>query len=554
MKNKKIWGAVVTSLCMAMTSPLPAAADAAKVVTLGADLTEEQKDTMLRYFQVSSNQAQIMYITNEDEYEHLGAYVPAEQIGTKTFSCAYVKPTTSGGIQVRTANLNWVTGNMIASTLSTSGVTNCQVVAACPFEVSGTGALTGIIMAYESASGETLDENKKELATQEMLLTGNLADEIGQTDATLIVNEAKMQVLQENVQNAEQIQNIVVNIVQQNNYQISQEQTDEIVNLLQQIAQQDYDYDAMKETLERVDENVSGVATDDSEELPSGEENDQEQSEEPAEEEDGILAGLDESILGENVISSSTEEPVVQEQEEGWEQTEEPASEVSGEEWEQTEEPAPEVSGEEWEQTEEPGWGAEEEPVGETVDEEMGETDGEQNTEEPSGEYTPEDLDEAKQELYIQAEDFCKAVYEGNTEAADRLMVSGILESLDGLEASWDAETGEALSEKVTEAYLEILHMDTASYIPEDGDLYFTPELNMLDRGLKEIFGLNVLEEPQDVLSLAGVQEEERSRFYEATMDFFRELYGETEEAYSETDSSQDMEILPEDNLEEVSE
>ena len=38
----------------------------------------------------------------------------------QTVSCAYVKPTQSGGIKVRTANLNWVTCNMIATSLSTS--------------------------------------------------------------------------------------------------------------------------------------------------------------------------------------------------------------------------------------------------------------------------------------------------------------------------------------------------------------------------------------------------------------------------------------------------
>ena len=54
------------------------------------------------------------------------------------------KPTQSGGIKVRTANLNYVTGNMIANALSTAGVTNCEAVAACPYEVSGTGALTGV--------------------------------------------------------------------------------------------------------------------------------------------------------------------------------------------------------------------------------------------------------------------------------------------------------------------------------------------------------------------------------------------------------------------------
>ena len=155
-------------------------------------------------------------------------------------SCAYVKPTSSGGIKVRTANLNWVTCNMIATTLSTSGVSNCEVVAACPFEVSGTGALTGIMMAYETASGEKLDETKKEIATEELVVTGNLADKVGQNQATYIVNEAKKQVVQNNIQNADEIYNIVVNIAQTNNMQLDSEQLDKIVSLLQQIAEQDF--------------------------------------------------------------------------------------------------------------------------------------------------------------------------------------------------------------------------------------------------------------------------------------------------------------------------
>ena len=149
MKKGKLLATLLCSASMVMGSlvpTVPAMADAMKVVTLGADLSDEQKNTMLKYFKVDSSQAQIIYVTNQDERDHLSSYVPLEQIGTRTVSCAYVKPTTSGGIKVRTANLNWVTCNMIASSLSTSGVTNCEVVAACPFEVSGTGALTGIQM------------------------------------------------------------------------------------------------------------------------------------------------------------------------------------------------------------------------------------------------------------------------------------------------------------------------------------------------------------------------------------------------------------------------
>ena len=265
---------------------VPAMADAMKVVTLGADLSDEQKNTMLKYFKVDSSQVQIIYVTNQDERDHLSSYVPLEQIGTRTVSCAYVKPTTSGGIKVRTANLNWVTCNMIASSLSTSGVTNCEVVAACPFRS----------IRYRStdrypdgrcrhASGQKLDETKKELATEEMVVTGNLADSVGQNDATTVINQAKMQVIADNVQNADDIYNIVVNISNNNNVTLTDDEINTIVNLLQQISQQDYDYSEMQETLERVNDNVTGKA---------------EESSDSSDDEDSIVDNVDQSALGDN--------------------------------------------------------------------------------------------------------------------------------------------------------------------------------------------------------------------------------------------------------------
>lgn len=198
MNKKKILSGFLTgTLCLALCLPGTAYADGQKVVTLGADLTQEQKNAVLKYFGVLGQNIQTLTINNQDEREHLGSYVPLEQIGTRTYSCALVSPTSSGGIQVKTANLSWVTSNMIATTLSTSGVVNCDVLAASPFEVSGTGALTGIMMAYESASGEALDPVKKELATQELITTGNIANQVGQTQATNIVNEIKIQVIEE---------------------------------------------------------------------------------------------------------------------------------------------------------------------------------------------------------------------------------------------------------------------------------------------------------------------------------------------------------------------
>lgn len=608
-KNKKVMGAVLTSLCLAMVNPLPILADSQKVVTLGADLSDEQKDRMLRYFQVDPSVTQILTITNQDEREHLGAFVPLEQIGTRTVSCAYVQPTMSGGIKVRTANLNWVTSNRIATTLSTSGVVNCQVIAAAPFEVSGTGALTGIMMAYESASGEKLDETKKELATEEMVVTGNLASDVGNVDATAIVNEAKMQVIEGNVQQAEQIQNIVTNILQENHYEVSQDKLDEIVGLLEQIAQQNYDYEQMKETLERVEENVTAsqevpdnegweeVQDPASEEellVEAGDMPDESSPEEEGMSEDDILSGLDESILGEDVIASSTDEPEWEEpSEEDWDLTwEENWDEV----WDETDS-SEETSSEPVDENtdvivDENSEGevlvdeipaeeiyTEDNPVDEFPSEEipMDEIPSEQTSEEevsteeilteenPTDEslieetaLTPDNLDEGLYSLYSQAQDFCRASYKGDGEAAGRLADMGLIDSAESISVgSWDAEVGEELANQVLQAYLEVLYADMDTYEMQEGDIYFAPELNMLNQKMKELFGVDSLAmeaESQDVLTLAGVSEEEKQLFYENTMAFFSSLYGESEESYAEMEGMDEAWENPDETMENVDE
>lgn len=341
MKRKKLKaiGAAAVTLCLAMGLAMGTNADSRKVVTLGANLSEEQKQMVMNYFGVTEDEVDILTITNQDERDHLGAYVPLEQIGTRTYSCALVCPTRSGGIQVKTANLDWVTCNMIATTLSTSGVVNCDVIAASPITVSGTGALTGIIMAYEQASGEELDPAKKEIATEELVITGQLADTVGQNEATAIVNEAKTTIISQNITDVTVIQDVVNEAASENNAQLSQEQVDMVTELLDKISQEDYSYDDMKDTLERVDENVTVVenpvemenqgaaedaaaeqAAQEVQEQATEEQNPTEvdlSAEQAADEEAAALQAAQESILnntnddafGEDVIMGSTLEP-----------------------------------------------------------------------------------------------------------------------------------------------------------------------------------------------------------------------------------------------------
>ena len=90
MKKRNMIAALLCSACLVAGSVNPVFADASKVVTLGADLTDAQKQTMMKYFNVSSDQVQVMTITNEDEHKHLDNIAPQSQIGSRTLSCAYV--------------------------------------------------------------------------------------------------------------------------------------------------------------------------------------------------------------------------------------------------------------------------------------------------------------------------------------------------------------------------------------------------------------------------------------------------------------------------------
>ena len=226
--------------------------DSGKVVTLGENLNEEQRASMYEYFGTSPDEVETIVVTHADEVQYMQGIATDEQIGPTTNSCAYVEPTDSGGIKVKTANLNFVTSAMIASTLTTAGMENCNVIAACPFEVSGTGALTGIIMAYETASGEELDEGQKEAAMEELVTTGDLADSVGQEKATEVIKDVKTEVIDEGLTDPEEIGDAVDSIAEENEITLTDDQRAQVVALMEKISQYDYDVNALKDTLDNL--------------------------------------------------------------------------------------------------------------------------------------------------------------------------------------------------------------------------------------------------------------------------------------------------------------
>lgn len=533
MKKRSVIAALLCSLCLTAGGAVPAMADSARVVTLGADLTQDQKDTMMRYFKTDASQVQILTITNRDEREHLGDYIPLEQIGTRTLSCAYVKPTQSGGIKVRTANLNYVTGNMIANALSTAGVTNCEAVAACPYEVSGTGALTGVIMAYESASGQKLDSTKKDLATKEVVVTGDLAQQVGNDNATNIINQAKLQIIGDNIQNADEIYNIVNNIAVQNNVTLSQEEMETIVALLQEIAQQSYDIEQMKETLENIQQNLDKEAADDpvfdgtaQDDGVVDAEDDNLVDEDSTDGED-ITQNVDPDALGEDIKESSTEDPSLQEETMGEavegedgavdEETGIPEATEDGTALDGTAQDdmavAPEENTEEIPEATEDGT-----VLDGTAQDDMSVTPEENTAEDP---LNTDSLSEEAKASFEQAKSFCKGEYEGDTASLQSVMGEDAMASV-----TITPEVGADLTQKVLESYIKVLKDGGMSYVPADTDIYLSAELNMVNAEMRLIFSMELDPAEDDIL--VNETPETRQALYSDTMKFFENLYGES--------------------------
>lgn len=233
-------------------------ADSANVVTLGKDLSAAQKQTVLDYFGVKESEVVVLEVNNAEERKYLEGIASEAQIGHKTFSNSFVEPTGAGsGVKVKTVNLTYVTSSMIASTLATCGIADANVVAMSPMPVSGTGALTGVMKAFEDATGEKLPEEKKEIASEELIITGKIGDDIGTDKATGVINDIKTEIIKNNTKDTIQIAETITNVTNNYNVTLTDAQQKQIEDLMGKIAKQDYDYNSMKETLETVGKDVN---------------------------------------------------------------------------------------------------------------------------------------------------------------------------------------------------------------------------------------------------------------------------------------------------------
>lgn len=392
MKKRIIALAVGVITCMSALTSQVVFADGSAVVSVGADLTKEQREKIFEYFGVKETELAVIEVNNKEEREYLEGVATEQQIGRRTYSCAFIEETEEGnGINVKTANLTWVTSNMIKSTLTTAGIYDCNVVAAAPFAVSGTGALTGILKAFEIVTGEELEESKKEIATEEIVVSGNLAEDIGSDEAVGIMTDVKNTIIGENIIVADDIEQVIIDASNKYEVALTDDQVQMILGTMQKISEQEYDYNRLESTFNSIIENTSDKLGIELETAAKGTFEkimdwfrsvfewfknlfSNKDADTGTNVDNGILDQTDESILGDDVVVDSTVEGSENDEEET--PTAEP---TPGQELEVTAEPTqtPEIA---------------QEPA--TPDSQSGNTVTPQETESPSDAISPEPTEE----------------------------------------------------------------------------------------------------------------------------------------------------------------
>ena len=260
MKKNKLKLSISMILTIVMSLSLLVYADTSAVVTLGKDLSKEQKKQMIELFNAKEDEVTLLEVNNEEERKYLEGVASEGQLGTRTISSAYVELLDEGtGISVETHNISWVTKEMYQSALVTAGVKDAKIVAAAPFPVSGTGALTGILKAFEVATGTQISEEQKKVANEEVFQTGELGDEIGKDEAGELMKTVKEAVISKDIKSAEDIKQVIIEIAGDLNINLNADQTDKIAALMEKINGLDLDKEQITTQLKDIGKKIDHV-------------------------------------------------------------------------------------------------------------------------------------------------------------------------------------------------------------------------------------------------------------------------------------------------------
>ena len=233
-------------------------------LALGANLTAEQQAVVLGLLGINPAELgdyDVIYITNEQEHQYLGNYVDAGKIGTRSLSSVLIVKREKGhGINITTKNISYCTIGMYKNALITAGITDADIIVAAPTPISGTAALVGAMKAYYDMTGEEVTEESMDTALNELVLTGDLAKAVGDSDkAEELVAYLKQEVLSKDLTDEGEIREVIDKACEEFDIVLSEEEISQLIDLLKKIGQLDLDWDSIKNQAEELYNKLSKI-------------------------------------------------------------------------------------------------------------------------------------------------------------------------------------------------------------------------------------------------------------------------------------------------------
>lgn len=241
----KRWCSWILLLALLVVPGFQADAAGSAVLALGADLSASQRAMVLSEMGITEAEAaayETIYITNDMEHQYLDESLGASVVGTHALSSVLLIPQESGaGLSVETHNVNFCTIAMYRNALLTAGVQDAKVIVAAPSSISGTAALVGALKAYETYSGETVSEDAFSVATDELVLTGELMDELDSEQISDLIAYLKQQIAERGLDDPDKLSEAVRQASDEMDLKLTDEQVSQIVDLLLKLNKLDID-------------------------------------------------------------------------------------------------------------------------------------------------------------------------------------------------------------------------------------------------------------------------------------------------------------------------
>ncbi|HIR98312.1 MAG TPA: DUF1002 domain-containing protein [Candidatus Merdisoma faecalis] len=269
MRKIKKWISLLLVLAMTLGMGINAGAASGDkpILALGADLSAEQRTTVLGILGVSEADLanyDVIYVTNEEEHQYLDAYLSSSVIGTRALSSVLIRPADEGaGLNVTTYNISYCTIDMYTNALLTAGLEDADVYVAAPSNISGTSALIGAVKGYADMTGSSVDETALETAVNELVVTGEIGDVLGDSEtASDIVAYIKQQIIEQGVDSDADIETIIRNAMEEFDISLSDEDVAKLVELMNKISKLDIDVNALAQQASQLYEKLKGMGLD----------------------------------------------------------------------------------------------------------------------------------------------------------------------------------------------------------------------------------------------------------------------------------------------------